>query len=153
MITTVSSRISGTFTLPFYDKIITCFYFYLKFINFSLTWSRSPYYCLIHILLFVSERCWENKSVSLVCSHSLTVGGDNIPEMPLDISHHGRRYSRDYMKYGFSYIEDKGGEKSSECFVLRGVGMWKHGPDETGDRRRLQDLRTSQKCLTSSCLE
>ena len=79
-----------------------------------------------------------------------------------------RKYDTEYIKYGFSYIEDKKGQKP-QCVLCSEVlaqesmkpsklkrhletkhTSLKDKPVEYF-QRRLQDLRTSQKCLTSSC--
>uniref|UniRef100_UPI003AAEA413 protein FAM200B-like n=1 Tax=Centroberyx gerrardi TaxID=166262 RepID=UPI003AAEA413 len=80
-----------------------------------------------------------------------------------------RQYDTDYIKYGFSYIEDKREGPKSQCVVCSEVlahesmkpskmkqhletkhSAYKDKPVEYF-QRRLQDLRASQKCLTSSC--
>lgn len=79
-----------------------------------------------------------------------------------------RRYDEDYMRYGFSYIEDQGGQKPQSILCSEVLAHESMKPSklkrhlETKHhslkdkpveyfRRQLQDLWTSQKCLTSSC--
>lgn len=79
-----------------------------------------------------------------------------------------RKYDKEYIKYGFSYIEFKSGQKP-QCVVCSEVlaqesmkpskmkrhletkhSACKDKPVEYFERR-LQDMRASQRCLTSSC--
>uniref|UniRef100_A0A674N592 Uncharacterized protein n=1 Tax=Takifugu rubripes TaxID=31033 RepID=A0A674N592_TAKRU len=94
-----------------------------------------------------------NKKTCKVCLHMLSMAKC--------------RYNEEYMRYGFSYLEDKGGQKP-QCVLCSEVlahesmkpsklkrhletkhHSLKDKPVEYF-RRRLQDLRTSQKCLTCS---
>lgn len=79
-----------------------------------------------------------------------------------------RKYDSEYIKHGFSYIEDKGVQKPQCilcCEVLVGESMkpsklkrhleTKHSSQSQKPvdyfRRWLQVFKTSQQCLTSSC--